>query len=92
MPAAVHTSRSIRVTPAGGSAGAYVTGIDLAKPAQVADITAIRRALLDHLVVALPQQNLTLDDLERFTDALGGRDITPFVTPIEDPLFAGFTK
>jgi taurine dioxygenase len=38
---------------------------------------------LDHLVVALPDQRLSLDDLERFTDALGGRDITPFVRPIE---------
>jgi len=27
----------------------------------------------------LPDQTLSLDDLERFTDALGGRDITPFV-------------
>jgi taurine dioxygenase len=60
-----------------------VTGVDLSKGHHAEDIACIRRALLDHLVVALPDQALSLDDLERFTDALGGRDITPFVKPIE---------
>ena len=83
MSAAVHTKERVRVTPAGGSAGAYVDGVDLAKPNDAEEIAAIRRALLDHLVVALPDQTLSLDDLERFTDALGGRDITPFVASIE---------
>lgn len=83
MSASVHTRERLTVTPAGGSAGAFVTGVDLSKPTG-AEVTAeIRRALLDHLVVALPGQDLSLDDLERFTDALGGRDITPFVKPIE---------
>jgi taurine dioxygenase len=60
-----------------------VTGVDLSKPTDAEATAEIRRALLDHLVVALPGQDLSLDDLERFTDALGGRDITPFVKPIE---------
>jgi taurine dioxygenase len=34
-------------------------------------------------VVFLPDQLLTLDDLERLTDDLGGRDTTPFVKPVE---------
>jgi taurine dioxygenase len=80
---AVHTKTRLTVTPAGGSAGAYVTGVDLSRPYDAEEIATIRRALLDHLVVALPEQTLSLDDLERFTDALGGRDITPYVTPIE---------
>ena len=83
MSAAVHTRERIQVAPAGGSAGAYVSGVDLAKASDAEEIAAIRRALLDHLVVALPDQTLSLDDLERFTDALGGRDITPFVRPID---------
>ena len=83
MSANVHTRGRVKVEPAGGSAGAFVTGVDLSKQNDAEEIAAIRRALLDHLVVALPDQTLSLDDLERFTDALGGRDITPFVTPIE---------
>jgi len=83
MSATVHTRERLTVSPAGGSAGAYVTGVDLSKPNDAEQIAGIRRALLDHLVVALPDQKLSLDDLERFTDALGGRDITPFVKPVD---------
>ena len=75
---------TINVSPAGGSAGAYVTGLDLSKAYGADEIAKLRRALLDHLVVALPDQSISLDDLERVTDALGGRDITPFVTPLPD--------
>jgi taurine dioxygenase len=80
----VAVREKLTVSPAGGSAGAFVTGLDLSKPYGPEEIAALRRALLDHLVVALPAQSLSLDDLERVTDALGGRDITPFVTPIPD--------
>ena len=76
-------STRLTVSPAGGSAGAFITGIDLSKTNDAEEIAGVRRALLDHQVVALPDQNLSLDDLERFTDALGGRDITPFVKPVE---------
>jgi len=82
MSASVHTKERLTVSPAGGSAGAYLSGVDLAKPNTPDEIAGIRRALLDHLVVALPDQKISLDDLERFTDALGGRDITPYVKPI----------
>jgi len=83
MSAAIHTRERLAITPAGGSAGATVTGVDLSRPHETDAIAGIRQALRDHLVVALPDQTISLDDLERFTDALGGKDITPFVTPIE---------
>ncbi len=73
----------IAVSPAGGSAGAYVTGLDLSKEYGADEVAKLRKALLDHQVVALPEQSISLDDLERITDALGGRDITPFVVPVE---------
>jgi taurine dioxygenase len=82
MVAALRTKPN--VSPAAGSAGAYVTGLDLSKPYGAEDVATLRKALLDHLVVALPDQNLSLDDLERITDALGGCDTTPFVTPMPD--------
>ncbi|MCE9524226.1 MAG: TauD/TfdA family dioxygenase, partial [Alphaproteobacteria bacterium] len=40
-----------------------------------------------HLVVTLPEQSLSLDDLERVTDELGGRAVTPFVKPLADRPF-----
>ncbi len=83
MVAAVHTRGKLTVEPAGGSAGAIVTGLDLSKPYGEEEIAALRRALLDSLVVALPEQRMGIEDLERLTDALGGRDVTPFVTPME---------
>jgi taurine dioxygenase len=82
MSAAVHTAERMKVAPTGEAAGAYVTGVDLSAPADAEEISTLRQALLDHLVVALPDQNLSLDDLERLTDQLGGRDLTPFVKPV----------
>ncbi len=78
------TRERLKVAPAGGSAGAFVTGIDLAKDYGADEVAGLRRALLDYLVVALPDQQMSLDDLERLTDALGGRDVTPFVKPMAD--------
>ena len=79
---AVH--KPLNVAPAGGSAGAILTGLDLSRSYGQDEVASLRRALLDHLVVALPDQQISLDDLERLTDALGGRDITPFVAPMKD--------
>ena len=83
MTALPRTDRIV-VSPAGGSAGAVVAGLDLSKAYGADEVARLRQALLDHMVVALPDQSISLDDLERLTDALGGRDITPFVTPLPD--------
>jgi alpha-ketoglutarate-dependent taurine dioxygenase len=66
-----------------GSLGAYVHGLDLRDPLPKGDLAALRQAILEHLVVFLPDQDIDLDALERFTDELGGRDITPYVKPVE---------
>jgi taurine dioxygenase len=75
---------SLTVEPVAGALGATVTGIDLTKVTETAQLDDLRRALADHLVIFLPEQELNLDDLERVTDLLGGRDVTPFVDPLED--------
>ncbi|HTQ15715.1 MAG TPA: TauD/TfdA family dioxygenase [Rhizomicrobium sp.] len=80
----MHTRQRLTVERAGGAAGAHVTGLDLARALDAEEVAGLRRALLDHLVVALPDQAMSLDDLERLTDQLGGRDVTPFVTPLPD--------
>jgi taurine dioxygenase len=75
---------ALTVEPVAGALGATVTGLDLAEVSEAAELDELRRALADHLVVFLPGQDLGLDDLERVTDLLGGRDVTPFVDPLED--------
>lgn len=80
----VHTREKLKVEPSGGAAGATVTGIDLSRALDAEEIAGLKKALADHLVVALPDQKISLDDLERVTDALGGRDVTPFVKPLPD--------
>jgi taurine dioxygenase len=75
---------TLTVEPVAGALGATVTGINLAEVSAAAQLNDLHRALADHLVVFLPEQDLGLDDLERVTDLLGGRDVTPFVDPLED--------
>ena len=77
-------SATLTVEPVAGALGATVTGIDLAEVREASQLGDGRQALADHLVVFLPEQDLSLDDLERVTDLLGGRDVTPFVAPLED--------
>ena len=74
---------SITVERIGGSCGAIVRGIDVTRPQTAPEIEAIRQLLDEYLVVALPGQDMDLDRLEAFTDELGGRDVTPFVAPVE---------
>ena len=74
----------LTIEPVAGALGASVTGLDLTKVTTIDELEGLRRALADHLVVFLPEQDLSLDDLERVTDLLGGRDVTPFVDPLED--------
>ncbi|HEY7947073.1 MAG TPA: TauD/TfdA family dioxygenase [Acidimicrobiales bacterium] len=75
---------SLDVRPVAGALGAAVTGIDLVKVTESAQLDEVREALAGYLVVFLPNQRLDLDDLERITDLLGGRDHTPFVSPLDD--------
>jgi alpha-ketoglutarate-dependent taurine dioxygenase len=74
----------LNVEKASGAAGAYATGLDLSHSLEDDQVASLKRALADHLVVALPEQKISLDDLERLTDQLGGRDVTPFVKPLAD--------
>lgn len=78
------TPGHLTIEPAAGSLGAYVSGLDLTRPLDTDEVSALRQAIVDHLVVFLPDQPMTLDDLERLTDQLGGRDVTPFVRPLPD--------
>jgi taurine dioxygenase len=66
-----------------GSCGAIVRGVDVSRPQSPEEIEAILQLLDEHLVVAFPDQAMDLDRLEAFTDELGGRDVTPYVKPVD---------
>ncbi|HVY89823.1 MAG TPA: TauD/TfdA family dioxygenase [Hyphomonadaceae bacterium] len=72
----------IRVEPSGQACGASVTGVDLSKPLKPDDVRDIRAAWLKHHVLAFPDQQISDDDLERYTIAFGGFGHDPFIAPI----------
>ena len=76
--------RDVEVERLGGSCGAIVRGIDVSTPQSPEQVETILRLLDEHLVIAMPGQRFDLDRLEEFTDEMGGRDVTPFVTPVDE--------
>lgn len=77
-------AKTIDVSPVAGAMGTVLTGLDLRTVTDPEQLQPLVAALADRLVVFLPEQDIDLDDLERLTDLLGGRDVTPFVAPLED--------
>lgn len=72
----------IKVTPSGQACGASITGLDLTAPLSRETVAEVRRAWLDHLVLAFPDQAMDDDDLERFTLYFGAFGEDPFIAPI----------
>jgi taurine dioxygenase len=72
----------ITIEPSGAACGASVRGVDLSAPLDEAAVVAIRAAWLEHGVLAFPDQRMSIEDLERFTLALGPRGDDPFIAPI----------
>ena len=73
----------IIVEPSGQVCGARVTGVDLSSPLDAAAVADIRTAWLEHHVLAFPEQSMSDDDLERFTQYFGPFGDDPFIAPIE---------
>lgn len=72
----------LQVEPSGQACGARVTGLNL-KHDLGPDLVAELRALwLKHHVLVFPDQFLSDDDLESFTQAFGGFGDDPFFAPI----------
>ena len=74
---------SIKVQTSKQACGASITGLDLSKPLSEVEVNEIREAWLKHHVLAFPNQNLSDDDLERFTLYFGPFGDDPFIAPIE---------
>ncbi|HYF59881.1 MAG TPA: TauD/TfdA family dioxygenase [Burkholderiaceae bacterium] len=73
---------SLQIEPSGAACGATVRGADLSSPLSDATVAEIRAAWLEHGVVAFPDQRMSIEDLERFTLALGPRGDDPYIAPI----------
>ncbi|MSP02375.1 MAG: taurine dioxygenase [Acetobacteraceae bacterium] len=72
---------SLELRRIGGVIGAEIPGVDLARDLPAETIAAIRQALLDHLVVFFPGQDLTSAQYRTFATRIG--------TPIEYPFVPG---
>ena len=66
----------------GQSCGAEITGIDLRKDLTENQILEIRNHWLEHHVLSFPNQQLSDDDLERFTLCFGSFGDDPFIASI----------
>lgn len=73
---------SLSIEASGQCCGAQVRGIDLSEPLSAEQVTTIRDAWLQHLVLSFEQQQLSDDDLERFTLYFGPFGDDPFIAPI----------
>ena len=73
--------QTITVTPIAGALGAEIAGVDLSRPLDAEVVHAIRKALLDHLVIFFRDQDLSPASYMAFAEAFG--------TPVEYPLLRG---
>ncbi|NBC20225.1 MAG: TauD/TfdA family dioxygenase [Alphaproteobacteria bacterium] len=73
---------ALDIIPSGEACGAQIRGIDLSRPLDEPTVQAIRSAWLEHHVLAFPGQQLSDDDLERFTLYFGPFGEDPYIAPI----------
>ena len=60
-----------KILPSSGSIGAEITGVDLRKPLEPEAIAAIRRLIVERLVLFFPGQSLSPDEQRAFMRQLG---------------------
>lgn len=73
---------TLTVTPSDMACGAQVRGVDLSQPISASLVAEIRELWLEYQVICFPDQQLSDDDLERFTLAFGPFGDDPFIAPI----------
>ena len=83
----------LSVTPIAGALGAEIAGVDLGRSLDAAAVAEIRQALLDHLVIFFPAQDLTPKSLLAFARCLGEPLAYPQLQGLpEEPLVTAVTK
>ena len=66
-----------------GAGGAEITGVDAAKPLGAEVVSELRRALAEHCVIFLRDQDLTPDQQKAFARHFGPLAQTPFIQPLD---------
>jgi len=74
--------RHIQVRPNDTGFGAEITGLDLAQPLAPAVLDEVKRAWVRHSVAWFPDQALSIEELEAFTQQIGPFGVDPFVRPM----------
>ncbi len=73
---------SLSVQRCDAPCGALVRGVDLTRSLERGTVAAIRQAWLDHQVIAFPDQDLSVEDLERFAHYMGPFGEDPYIAAI----------
>ncbi len=74
--------RTIAVTPQPTGFGAEIRGVDLTRPVPAPVLDEVRAAWARHAVVAFPDQVMTLEAQEAFTEQMGGFGHDPYIKPM----------
>jgi alpha-ketoglutarate-dependent taurine dioxygenase len=74
---------TIEVQESGQACGAVIRGLDLSTELDAAEIEQVRRAWMEHHVIAVPEQNLTPQDMERISLYFGSLGEEPFFEPMD---------
>jgi len=64
------------------SCGAVIRGVDLARPLSPGVVDQVRKAWLEHQVIAFPDQKLEIEDIERFATYMGPNGEDPYIASI----------
>ncbi len=72
----------VQIKATGQACGAVIEGVDLSEPLHAEQVRAIREAWLENLVLSFPGQQLSDDDLERFSQYFGPFGDDPFIAPV----------
>lgn len=76
--------RSLEIESLDNEFGAIMRGLDLASALDDATVKAVRETWARHAVVIFPEQSLSHEELEAFTQALGDFGHDPFIEPMAD--------
>ena len=75
---------TISVQPSTGALGARITGVDLSAAISSLQMKEIRSALLEQLVVCLPDQTVTPSQQRAFALRFGPLDVHPYTVPMDE--------
>lgn len=74
---------SLRIELACGAGGAEISGVDASRPLDAQTVAALRRALAEHCVIFLRDQDLAPDQQKAFARHFGPLAQTPFIRPLD---------